>query len=371
MAEPKLNKRGGRVDFVLLMVIITLLLFGLVMLFSASSPRALKDGDIYSVIRKQAVISLIGCIGMAFTTKFDYHRYRHLSKPVLLVTIVTMYVVPLIGFASHGATRQISLGPVSFQPSELAKFVIVVYLASRFSNPKTSDIRHNTSNLMMPVLVLLIFVGGCALQSHMSAAVVIAGISLMMMIVCGLPPKYLYAGAAAGVALFGFMSLKSYRLDRFRALINPFEYRRGIGWQIIQSLYAVGSGGLFGLGLGQSRQKYLYLPEAHNDYIYAVICEELGFLGAMAVILLFTFFIWRGIDIALKAKDKFGMLLAFGITSIIGVQMLINIGVVLSVLPSTGMQLPFFSSGGTSMIVMLSGMGILLNISKSSKIKKM
>jgi len=193
-----------------------------------------------------------------------------------------------------------------------------------------------------------------------------------MMLVAGFPLKWTVIGGLAVVVLAApfLIFQESYRFNRILALLDPFKYKQGIGWQIVQSLYAVGSGGLFGLGLGQSRQKYNYLPEAQNDYIYAVICEELGFIGGLAVILLFVVFIWRGICIALNARDRFGMYTAFGITSIIALQMLINIGVVLSVLPSTGMQLPLFSSGGSSMLATMWGMGILVNISMNSKIKK-
>lgn len=368
----KRNSKTGQVDFILLMIIICLLLFGLIMLFSASSPKALEEGNVYSIILKQGAISALGCALMFAASNYDYHHYKHWSKIILLATLALMYVVPVIGFASHGATRQISIGPVSFQPSEIAKFALVIYYATRFSDKKTADISSNMKNLGISVGVLLLFGFACALQSHLSAAVVLAVISIMMMVAAGLQMKYLYA--LGGLGVLGFTALAfsaSYRLDRFRALINPFAYERGIGWQIIQSLYAVGSGGLFGLGLGQSRQKYRYLPEAHNDYIYAVICEELGFIGGLFVIALFVLFVWRGMSIALNAKDRFGTYMAFGITSIIGVQMLINLGVVLSILPSTGMQLPFFSAGGTSMIVMLTGMGILLNISRSSSVKKL
>lgn len=372
MAEEKRIKKTGQVDFILLMIIVCLLLFGLIMLFSASSPRALKSGNIYSIIVKQSVISIIGLVGMYFTTNFDYRNYKRLSKPILIVTIVLMFIVPLIGIASHGAKRQISLGSVSFQPSEIAKFALVMYFAARYSSPKTSSLSNDKNNLYVSVGIIAVFIAACILQSHLSAAVVLAVICVMMMIAAGLPMKYLYGVGIIGVAGLGAFALfESYRLDRIKALFDPFKYSQGIGWQIIQSLYAVGSGGLFGLGLGQSRQKYHYLPEAHNDYIYAVVCEELGFFGGIMVMILFAAFVWRGISIALNAKDRYGMLMAFGITSIIGVQMLINIGVVLSVLPSTGMQLPFFSAGGTSMIVMLTGMGILLNISKSSRIKKL
>jgi len=364
-------KESERVDFILLAVILSLLLFGLVMLFSASSPRALADGNIYSIIGKQGSIAALSVIIMFVVSGIDYHRYKKMSTIILVAAIIAMYVVPIIGFASHGAKRQISFGSISFQPSEIAKFALVIYYSARFSSKKTSELKNNVQNTLVSFGVLLAFILACGLQSHMSAAVVLAAISIMIMFAAGLSKKWLYAFGISGIAGFAFMALSAdYRMDRFRALFDPFAYSRGIGWQIIQSLYAVGSGGLFGLGLGQSRQKYQYLPEAHNDYIFAVVCEELGFIGAMAVILLFTVFVWRGMSIALNAKDRFGMLMAFGITSIIGVQVLINMGVVLSVLPSTGMQLPFFSAGGTSLTIMLAGMGILLNISKTSRIRK-
>ena len=364
-------KETEKVDFILLIVIISLLLFGLVMLFSASSPRALSAGNVYSIIIKQGSIALLGFVVMLFVAGIDYHRYKMWSRIILMVALVAMYVVPVIGFASHGAKRQISFGSISFQPSEIAKFALVIYYSSRFSSKKTAMLKNDMQNTIVSFAVLFVFVIACALQSHMSAAVVLAIISVMIMFAAGLSVKWLYGFGILGAAGFALMAFSAdYRLDRFRALFDPFAYSRGIGWQIIQSLYAVGSGGLFGLGLGQSRQKYQYLPEAHNDYIFAVVCEELGFIGALAVILLFAVFVWRGISIALNAKDRFGMLMAFGITSIIGVQMLINMGVVLSVLPSTGMQLPFFSAGGTSLLIMLAGMGILLNISKTSRIRK-
>ncbi len=372
MGDNKRKSPANQVDFVLLIIIISLLLFGLVMLFSASSPSALKSGNVYSIILKQGVISFLGCICMTIAANYDYTRLKRQSKIIMIVAIALMVIVPLFGFVSHGARRQISLGPISFQPSELAKFALVIYYAARFSNKKTSNLVTDRNNIIVSFGVLGIFVVCCFLQSHLSAAVVLACISVMMFIAAGLHMKYIYGFGALGVlGIVGIGLTASYRLDRIKALFNPFKYERGIGWQIIQSLYAVGSGGLFGLGLGQSRQKFKYLPEAHNDYIYAVVCEELGFIGGIAVLLLFTLLVWRGISIALNAKDRFGMLLAFGITSIIGIQMLINIGVVLSVLPSTGMQLPFFSAGGTSLIVMLTGMGILLNISKTSRIKKL
>ena len=371
MEENKRKNPSNQVDFILLIIIMCLLLFGLIMLFSASSPSALQSGNVYSIILKQGAISLIGCFCMLVAANYDYHNIKKLSRMILIVTFGLMILVPIIGFASHGATRQISLGPISFQPSELAKFALVFYYSARFSDKRTADLVNDKKNIYTSFGILGAFILTCLMQSHLSAAMVLSFISIMMMVAAGLSMNYIYGAGALGiVGLLGLGLTASYRLDRFKALFNPFDYERGIGWQIIQSLYAVGSGGLFGLGLGQSRQKYRYLPEAHNDYIYAVVCEELGFIGGIVVMLLFVLLVWRGISIALNAKDRFGMFLAFGVTSIIGIQMLINIGVVLSILPSTGMQLPFFSAGGTSMIVMLAGMGVLLNISKTSRIKK-
>lgn len=364
------KEKIGQVDFVLLIIIMCIMLFGFVMLFSASAPKA-ANGGIYKTLIRQGAILALGIGTLAFFVSIDYHMYRRYKKPIVLGTAVLMVLVPLIGFASHGATRQISLGFISFQPSEFAKIVLIIYYAARFSNKNTQNLTTDKENIIRSFGVMIGFCATCILQKHMSAAIVLALISIMMMIAAGFSLKLTAIGGtflAAAASLFIFT--EEYRANRIIALFKPFEHKQGIGWQIVQSLFAVGSGGLFGLGLGQSRQKYRYLPEAQNDYIYAVICEELGFIGGIAVIALFVLFVWRGMSIALKAKDKFGMYMAFGITSIIGLQMLINIGVVLSILPSTGMQLPLFSSGGSSMIATMWGMGILLNISKTSRIKK-
>ena len=371
--RPDRKESPGQTDFILVIIILSLLMFGFIMLFSANSPSAAGGGVFRTIIRQGAILG-IGIVALVFFANFDYHRYKTLQKHMLVTAIAVMIIVPAIGFASHGATRQISLGFISFQPSEFAKIVLVLYYAGRFSDKRYQNLSTDYNNILTCVGVMGIFCGACFMQSHMSAAIVLAAISLMMMFVAGLRlnKKWTVAGIGAlALAAAFFIMSEEYRRNRILALFNPFKYKQGIGWQIVQSLYAVGSGGLFGLGLGQSRQKYNYLPEAQNDYIYAVVCEELGFIGGLAVILLFVLFVWRGMSIALNAKDKFGMYAAFGITSIVGLQMLINIGVVLSIIPSTGMQLPLFSSGGSSMIATMWGMGILINISKNSKIKKL
>lgn len=368
------KETSGQIDFILLTVILSLILFGFIMLFSASSPSAAEGGIMRTLIRQGGIL-LLGLLILVGSASNNYHLYtrKRLISTLVKGAMAAMFLVPAIGFASHGATRQISLGPISFQPSEFAKIVLILFFASRFTTKETQDLKNDKKNILVCMGVMAYFCGTCFMQSHMSAAIIMAAISLAMMWIAGLslPRKWLVGG---GLGLLGigayFVLTEEYRINRFLALFDPFKYKQGIGWQIVQSLYAVASGGFFGLGLGQSRQKYKYLPEAQNDYIYAVVCEELGFVGGVIVILLFAVFVWRGISIALNAKDRFGMYVAFGITTIVGLQMLINIGVVLSILPSTGMQLPLFSSGGSSMIATMWGMGILLNISKNSKIKK-
>lgn len=368
--KKELKTSTGQVDFILLVLILSLLLFGFVMLFSASSPSVADSGVGRMLIRQGAIIAM-GSFLMGFAMINDYHMYVKLNGTLFVGSVVVMFLVAFIGFASHGATRQISLGFISFQPSEFSKIVLILYFAARFSRKSTQNVVDDWKNIGWCACVLGLYGFACLLQSHMSAAIVLILIGALMMIAAGFPMKWtLIGGSVGGLFATLFIVTEEYRLNRVLALFNPFKYKQSIGWQIVQSLYAVGSGGLFGLGLGQSRQKFKYLPEAQNDYIYAVVCEELGFIGGVVVILLFVLFVWRGISIALNAKDRFGMYTAFGITCMVGLQMLINIGVVLSVLPSTGMQLPLFSSGGSSLLATMWGMGILLNISKTSKIKK-
>lgn len=368
--KKELKGSTGQIDFILLVLILAMLLFGFVMLFSASSP-SVADSGIWRMLTRQGAIVAMGTFLMGIGVFYDYHRYIKINGALFIGSVVVMFLVAFVGFASHGATRQISLGVISFQPSEFSKIVLILYFAARFSRKSTQNVVNDWKNILWCGGVLGVYGVACLMQSHMSAAIVLILIGALMMIAAGFPMKWTVSGGIALAILAAlFVVTKEYRLNRILALFDPFKYKQSIGWQIVQSLYAVGSGGLFGLGLGKSRQKFKYLPEAQNDYIYAVVCEELGFIGGLLVILLFVLFVWRGISIALNAKDRFGMYTAFGITCMVGLQMLINIGVVLSVLPSTGMQLPLFSSGGSSMLATMWGMGILLNISKTSKIKK-
>lgn len=269
------------------------------------------------------------------------------------------------------------LGPLSFQPSEVAKIGLIIFFAALLTNHKDRIQEMGKGFFypflfVLPVAAILVIV-----QNHLSATLLIIMIVSVMMLMAGSRLKYFLTfgtmgATAGGIGLFAYAKLTKegwFRIKRFITFFDPFGDKQGDGWQIIQSLYAIGSGGLFGVGLGNSTQKYLYLPEAHNDFIFSIIAEELGFVGCIFVIVLFALFIWRGILIAIKAPDMFGSLIAVGITSMVGLQAIINIAVVTSSMPNTGMPLPFFSYGGTSLLILLASVGVLLNISRASKAK--
>ncbi len=276
-----------------------------------------------------------------------------------------------------GAKRWISLGFISFQPSEVAKIGLIIFYASLLTQNK-GRIREMWKGFFYPIAWLLpiiaILIG---VQNHLSATILITAIIAVMMLMAGSRLKYFLTFGVAGVtaglgALFAYAKMTNkgmFRITRLITFLDPFAYVQDEGWQVVQSLYAIGSGGLFGVGLGNSTQKYLYIPEAHNDFIFSIIAEELGFLGCVFVIALFAIFIWRGILIAIKAPDMFGSLLAAGITTMVGLQAIINIAVVTSSMPNTGMPLPFFSYGGTSLLILMASVGILLNISRAAKNK--
>ena len=357
-------KKSERVDFLLFMLVIGLLCFGLIMLFSASQNTSREN--IYSIILRQAGFAALGLAAMFVTSRIDYHAYKKFAAPLFWLTILVMYIVPAWGFASHGATRQISLAGFSFQPSEICKFMLVIYFAALLSGKKHGDLS-KWRNVVRYALMLVAIAGACILQSHLSALLLMLAVGLVMLFGAGLPWRYVIGLGGVMAVGGGLLAwLEPYRMRRLLIFLDPFSDPRGDGWQIVNSLYAVGSGGLMGVGFGQSRQKYGYLPEAQNDYIYAIVCEELGFIGGVIVLTLFAMLIFRGMQIAFSAKDNFGNFLGFGIVSIVALQVIVNVGVVLSVLPSTGMQLPFFSSGGTSLIIMMAGLGILMNISRFS-----
>lgn len=364
-------------DFILCVTIFLLLALGIVMVLSASAPSSLSTwGNSYYYVIRQAIFAVIGIFLMFFVSKIDYRIYKKFYKIAYWASIIALasVILPVVGSGAKGATRWLDLGIVRFQPSELAKIGLIVFYAGYLTEHRTElntfwDGFVKPLLYMVPPVAILFF-----LQDHLSASIIVIAVVSIMMIMAGTKLKYfLTAGLSAGCAgLAGMFMLAEltgkgdFRLTRLTTFLNPWADATGAGWQVIQGLYAIGSGGLFGVGLGQSKQKYLYIPEPHNDFIFAVLAEELGFIGCVAVIALFAIFIWRGVLTAMKATECFGSLLAVGITSLIGLQAIMNIAVVTSSMPATGISLPFFSYGGTSLVILLCSVGILLNISRSS-----
>ncbi len=363
-------------DFILCITIFLLLSLGIVMVLSASAPSALSTfGNSYEYVIKQLTFAVVGVFLMFFISKIDYRYYKKLYKFAYIASIVALLsvAIPVIGVEVKGATRWINLGFGQFQPSELAKIGLIVFYAAYLSDHK-SELGTFVGGfvkplaLLVPPVAILFFV-----QDHLSAIVVIGAIVCIMMLMAGSKLRHFLTVGVTGVIILvaGMLILAQvtgkgdFRLARITTFMDPFADKQGDGWQVVQSLYAIGSGGLFGVGLGESKQKYLYLPEPHNDFIFAIIAEELGFIGCTVVIVLFAIFIWRGIIAAMKATDTFGSLLAVGITSLVGIQAIINIAVVTSSMPATGMSLPFFSYGGTALVILLCSVGVLLNVSRS------
>ena len=372
---------NNQLDFILLITVILLLSLGLIMVLSASSPTSLAEtgDDSYSYFRKQAGFAIVGVIAMLFISKIDYRFWKKFYKIAYIGSIILllMVVIPKIGVEAGGARRWINLG-VRFQPSELAKIGLIIFYASYLSDHK-DELRDFKKGFIKPLLYLVPIVLILILvQDHLSATIIIVLVVGIMMLMAGVRPMYFatvvpgvryglifVAGVAGLYAMAKFTSKGAFRIARITSFLNPWADKQGDGWQVIQSLYAIGSGGLFGVGLGQSKQKYLYISEPHTDFIFAVLAEELGFVGCAIVIALFGIFIWRGVLAAMKAPDMFGSLVAVGITSLIGLQAIINIAVVTSSMPVTGMPLPFFSYGVTSLLILLCSVGILLNISRA------
>ncbi len=354
----------SKTDPVLFNIVLVLVCFGLIMCFSASAPTAqVQNGDSYYFLKRQMAWAIIGFGAMIFTSNFDYHKYKNYSVIIYGVTILLLFIV-LFFPGVNGAKRWIGFGGASFQPSECAKYALIILLAHKLSLQKWEN-----SKFFKDFIPYFIFFAIYALllmmEPHFSCTLLLFGVTVAMVFVSGAKLKHFGICLLVAIPILAFLAFSGYRGDRMAVFLDPMgSDPSGDGWQIRQSLYAIGSGGLFGLGIGQSRQKFLYLPEPQNDFIFAVLCEELGFIGALFVILLFAVLIWRGIFIAVNAPDKFSCYLATGITALIAIQILVNIAVVTSTIPVTGMPLPFFSAGGSSLVFLMGGMGILLNISK-------
>ncbi len=366
--------RGANVDIPFLILVLLLLAVGLMLLYSASYAQSEYDTSYESstkYLQKQAVCAAIGLVAMYFFSRIPAQVWYHLAWPLYGVSILLLLSVLVIGEEVNGARRCPNIAGLQFQPSEIAKFAMILLLArlTRGNGVDAKKFRYGVLGFGCAMLGLLV---PLALEKHLSAIMLMGMVAVVMMYVAGTSPKWLLAGAGAAVVfVIIYISFMGYAGDRVTAWLHPEQDPGDTGYQILQSLYAIGSGGLFGLGLGKSKQKYLYLPFQYNDYIFAIICEELGLFGALLIMALFAMTILRGYWIALRARDRFSTVLAAGLVTLIAVQTILNLGVVTNLLPSTGIALPFFSYGGTALAVNLGEMGIVLSISRHrSEIKK-
>ena len=358
---------GETVDIPFLLLTLLLLAVGLVMLWSASSAQSQYDTG-YEIstkyLQKQAVCAALGLICMWIFSRIPASFWLKMAWPLYGISILMLLLVLVVGESVNGARRWINIAGLQFQPSEIAKFTMIVLFSklTKEFGAETHKFRYGVLGFGAALLGILL---PLALEKHLSAILLMGMVAVVIMFVAGTSPKWLLAGAGFAVAfVIVYVSFMGYAGDRITAWLHPERDPSDTGYQILQSLYAIGSGGLFGLGFGKSRQKYLYLPFQYNDYIFAIVCEELGLVGAILIMALFAALIVRGFWIALRASDRFSTILATGLVALIAVQTVLNLGVVTNLLPSTGIALPFFSYGGTALAVNLGEMGIVLSISR-------
>ncbi|MFW6035126.1 MAG: putative lipid II flippase FtsW [Halothermotrichaceae bacterium] len=354
-------------DYIIFFVVLILMTMGLIMILSASSIRAYNMyGDSFYLFRHQLIWSLVAIAAMIFFMNIDYHIYKKYAVLILFSTIAALIVVLIIGTVAGGSRRWIDLGILRIQPSELAKLGFVIYLAYYFSK-KQEKIKSFTRGILPPLIVLGIIFGLILAEPDLGTGVAIAGTFFVMLFAAGAPYLHMLFLSLSGFAMIiVFIMTSDYRRERLLSFLDPFADPLNTGYHIIQSLLALGSGGIFGVGLGQSKQKFLYLPEPGTDFIFAIVGEEMGLLGTLVIVFLFFLFAWRGLKTAASVTDRFGVMLAVGITAMVIIQAVINIGVVTSSMPITGITLPFISYGGTSLVIMSSAVGILLNISRQT-----
>ena len=362
MAKKKKEKSfssflNNPIDFTLLIVILLLLSVGLIMVLSASSPSALAEsGNSYAFFSKQLFFAILGVFAMWFISKVDYRFYQKFYKYAWVVSLILLIAVLIAGKEVNGAKRWIGItSTLSFQPSEIVKLLMIVFYAGLLAKNR-DELGNFLTGWIKNLIPLGIIIAFLVIEPHISASLVIIGITIIMMIVAGCKLWQIVVPAAAispflGIAIFNIPKF-AHATKRITTFLDPWQDATGDGWQVIQSLYAIGSGGLFGVGLGDSKQKFLYIPEPHNDFIFSIIGEELGFVGCAVVLILFAIFIWRGVLIAMKAPDMFGSLMAVGITSLVAIQVIINVAVVTSSMPATGMPLPFFSYRRNSSVLL-------------------
>lgn len=376
MAKKKKEKSfssfvNNPIDFTLLITIFLLLSIGLVMVLSASSPSALaQSGNSYAFFSKQLLFAVLGIVAMLFISKIDYRFYQKFYKHAWWISLALLLLVLVAGKTVNNAKRWIYITEtLSFQPSEVVKILMIIFYAG-FLSKNRDELGSFTKGWIKNLIPLGIIIAFLVVEPHLSASIVIIGVTVVMMIIAGCKLWQILVPGAVAVPFVGIAIANiprfAHATKRITTFLDPWKDATGDGWQVIQSLYAIGSGGLFGAGLGESKQKFLYIPEPHNDFIFSILGEEVGFVGCAIVLILFAIFIWRGVLIAMKAPDMFGSLIAVGITALVAIQVIINVAVVTSSMPATGMPLPFFSYGGTALFILLCEMGILLNISRAS-----
>jgi cell division protein FtsW len=359
---------AGPIDLPYLLLTLLLVLIGLVVMYSASYARAyVTQGNAAYYFIRQLIYALLGLAVLYGACHLSDLFWQRLAMPLLGVSVVLLILVPIIGASANGATRWIAIGPITFQPSDVTKLAVVLAFASMISRygEKMKTFRWG----ILPFGAILVVIAGLlVLEPHLSGTVIILATGASMLFLGGVRLRWFALGGGV-VAVFAvvYLTTMGYAGARISAWLDPFSDPSDDGYQIIQSLYAIGSGGLLGLGLGKGRQKYLYLPEEHNDYIFSIVCEELGFVGAVFIIFLFVLLILRGYWIALHARDRFGTLTAAGLTTLLALQVFFNIGVVTNFLPATGIPLPFFSYGGTALVLQLLEVGIVLGVSRHSR----
>ncbi len=376
--EKAKDVKSGRFDKVFLLLVILLSVYGTLMVFSAGGPYAeFRYGDILYFVKKQSVWLAFGIAVLILSARMSIYTLKRMTPLLYIGTLVLLVLTLIIGFAGNGAQRWIAIGPLTVQPSEIAKLALVLTLAKYFADNKELALvskRKGHSFLfgtVMPLLIMLVPIILVMLQHHLSCIIILGTIGIIMIFASGADPKYLYGFGALGVLGVSYIAFfTDYTKDRITVWRNPEAYKLTGGWQTLQGLMAIGSGGIFGLGYGQSILKHCYVSEPANDMIFAILCEELGLVGAFTALALFAALVIRGAFIAMRSEDIFARLTVFGIMAKTAVQVLLNVAVVTNSIPNTGISLPFFSYGGSSLIMLFFEMGIVLSVSRSAKMQK-
>ena len=364
--------KGMKTDFdsVVFYTTMILVFFGIIMVFSASYIQSsFKHNDPYYFLKRNLIFATLGFAGMMVLSNIDYRFWKKYATHIcILSSIFLILVLTPLGIEANGAKRWLGVGGATFQPSDIAKFASVV-ITAKLIEKRYDKIKSLTKGILPLLIMPMIFFILIMLEPNMSTAGTVILVLFVMLFVAGMNLKFVGGMILAGVGMFiALVIAEPYRMKRVLSFLDPFQDPLGSGYQVIQSLYALGSGGLFGLGLGKSKQKYFYIPEPQNDFIFAIIGEELGLIGCILVIMLFIILVYRCVRIALKCEDVFGCMLVIGIGALIGIQAALNIAVATSSMPNTGVALPFISYGGTSLTMLMGEIGIVLNVSKHVKI---